>query len=178
MFTRGARLPSSVSALARGRRRARCTLAEASRFDSLFATPLWRANLNQTGALDARDARALVASVRRAFRSSGVDALSEGLLRRYAAQGPDALAGAANNEFFQHQIDTLTSVGPDGDGELMVPASLATCAPLVSLGATFRTAARLFVQQCYAVPEPDARALLGGRRIVAWASVHASGSSQ
>ena len=93
MFTRGARLPSSVSALARGRRRARCTLAEASRFDSLFATPLWRANLSQTGALDARDARALVSSVRRAFRSS------EGLLHRYAAQGPAALAGAANNEF-------------------------------------------------------------------------------
>ena len=106
----------------------------------------------------------------------------EGANRSHEA---DPLASAANNEFFQHQISNMqaldtTAAGTALAGDDCMLSSFsagASAGAFAQLACAMRSsAARFFVEAC-ALPSAQAEALIAGRRLLMWASVHSDGSA-
>ena len=97
----------------------------------------------------------------------------------------DPLASAANNEFFQHQIRNLqtmatTAAGTALAGDDRMLSSFTTGASagaFAQLACAMRSSAARFFVESYALPAAEADALVAGRRLLMWASVHSDGSA-
>ena len=145
----------------------------------LFGTPLQRFDL--TTSLGEKDNAELSRVVRQAFFRSSSTKLSSTKLAAYKYEGAnrpdddDPIASAANNEYFQHQLTRLSTL-PAGDGVNMQLSSFAKCNAFVSLATLIRQKSMTYLQESFAVSREEAEALIGSRRMLLWASVHAGGS--
>jgi hypothetical protein len=154
----------------------------------LFTTPLWRTDLSSR--LGAATNTALARSIRQQFfRVSSRSVLSLETRAAYEHEAAnrsdeaDPLASAANNEFFQYQIDRLTTVhAPDSagapalGGDLLLE-SFASREEFRTLAGLIREQAARFLHESFALPAEDAAALVSARRMLLWASLHADGSA-
>ena len=181
---------STTSALAAARRRGDSQLQAAALNASrptttsqsiLFGTPLLRTDLMpQLG--DAANTE-LSRVVRQTFfrASSQISADTQAAYRHEAAlrEGDEnnPLASAANNEFFQHQIERLTELPTAAKSgvDLLLPGCAKTPA-FATLARLVRRSAANYLMESYALSAEEAAALVGPRRMLLWASVHAGGS--
>lgn len=162
-----------------------------SRCTVLFGTRLWRTDLCHHGVITPKVNLEMARAVRQAFVRSCSMPLSRNVAAQYRHEGAnrsheaDPLASAANNEFFQHQISNLqaldtTAAGTALAGDDCMLSSFsagASAGAFAQLACAMRSsAARFFVEAC-ALPSAQAEALIAGRRLLMWASVHSDGSA-
>jgi hypothetical protein len=166
--------------------------APPSRCTVLFGTQLWRSDLlaDGEGTITSKTNLELGRAVRQAFArqakplSAGASAayMHEGA--NHSHDGVDPIASAANNEFFQHQIDNLHTLDPattaplaGDDCMLSSFATGKTAGAFAQLSAIMRSSAARFFVESYALSPEEATGLVAGRRLLLWASVHAGGSA-
>lgn len=149
----------------------------------LFGTPLWRTNL--LPALGEASNAEIARAIRQAFFRAKTARPSSAQASRYLHEGAnreevDPLASAANNEWFQHQLDNLAATSTDDEkvsGMNLQLACLSRSPAFASLTQLIRDSTQTYLQEALALTPTDASALVSSRCMLLWSSVHAGGSA-